>query len=100
MTETVDVIDNLVAKPDIPPILEDTIQWVKEDSSGELKRTHIRGYPQINCQTLILHRLPPETSWQKLAQDFGVSISTLSNFYRRECMPRLRNFAQSEGYID
>ncbi|MDJ0689538.1 MAG: helix-turn-helix domain-containing protein [Xenococcaceae cyanobacterium MO_188.B32] len=45
-------------------------------------------------------RLPPETSWQELSKEFGISISTLSNFYQRQCMPRLRNFAKSEGYIE
>ena len=99
-SETVGIVDSLAAKPDIPPILENTLQWVKQDSSGELSSVHIKGYPQITCQKLILHRLPPETSWQELSKEFGVSISTLSNFYQRQCMPRLRNFAKSEGYID
>ena len=98
--ETVDIVDSLPAKPDIPPILENTLQWVKQDSGGELRSIHIKGHPQITCQKLILHRLPPETSWQALAKEFGISISTLSNFYQRQCMPRLRNFAKSEGYID
>lgn len=99
-SETVNIVDNLAANPDIPPILEDTIKWAKEDLSGELGSIHIKGYPQITCQKLILRRLPPETSWQELSQEFGISISTLSNFYQRQCMPRLRNFAQSEGYIN
>ena len=94
------IIDNLVAKPDIPPMLENTLQWAKQDPSGELRRIHIKGYPQITCQILILHRLPPETSWKELSTEFGLSISTLSNFYRRECMPRLRNFGKSEGYLN
>lgn len=97
---TVSIVDRLAAKPDIPPILENTLRWVKQDSNGELRSIHIKGYPHINCQQLILRRLPPETSWQELSQEFGVSISTLSNFYQRQCMPRLRNFAKSEGYIE
>lgn len=99
-SESVSVVDRLAAKPDIPPILENTLRWVKQDSNGELRSIHIKGYPHINCQQLILRRLPPETSWQELSQEFGVSISTLSNFYQRQCMPRLRNFAKSEGYIE
>ena len=99
-SETVDIVDSLAAKPDIPPILENTLQWVKQDRSGELSSIQIKGHPQVTCQKLILRRLPPETSWKELSQEFGLSISTLSNFYRRECMPRLRNFGKSEGYID
>ena len=98
-SETIDIVDSLAAKPDIPLILEKTIRWVKQDKTGELGSTHIKNHPEITCQKLILHRLPPETSWKTLSEEFGVSISTLSNFYQRECMTRLRNFAKSEGYI-
>ena len=99
-SETIDIVDNLAANPDIPSILEDTIRWVKQDKTGELSSTHIKNHPEITCQKLILRRLPPETSWKALSEEFGVSVSTLSNFYQRECMTRLRNFAKSEGYIE
>ena len=99
-SETIDIVDNLAAKPDIPPILEHTLQWVKRDTSRELRSIHIQDHPEITCQKLILRRLPPETSWKALSEEFGVSVSTLSNFYQRECMTRLRNFAKSEGYIE
>ncbi len=98
--KTVDIVNTLPANPDIPPILENTLKWAQQDKSGELRRIHIKGHPQVTCQKLILRRLPPETSWKELSEEFGLSISTLSNFYRRECMPRLRNFGKSEGYID
>jgi hypothetical protein len=95
-----DTIEALEAPPDIPPILETTRQWIKADPDGELRRTHIQGYPEVNCQVLLLQRLPPETSWEALATQFGVSVSTLNSFYRRQCIPRLRKFGESQGYIE
>lgn len=94
-----DPVEQLTANPDIPPILEEVKAWVEADEQSELKQTHLEGRTEINCQVLILRRLPPETSWKVLAEEWGVSISTLSSFYRRQCMPRLRKFAQSHGYV-
>jgi hypothetical protein len=59
--ETTDPIKNLPASPDIPPILEETYQWVQTDPDGELASTHVKGRPDVTCQILILRRLPPET---------------------------------------
>ena len=100
LDKTIDPVDNLVASPDIPPILENVRKWVESDPDGELRRLHIKGYPHVTCQRLILRRLPPETSWKELAAEFDLSVSTLSSFYQRKCLPCLRKFGQSEGYID
>jgi DNA-directed RNA polymerase specialized sigma24 family protein len=97
--EMPDPIENLAAEPDVPPILESVKAWVEADTSGELRRTHIEGQPAITAQVLILRRLPPETSWKELAIEFGLSVSTLSSFYQRQCLPRLRKFGESEGYL-
>lgn len=97
--KTVDPVEMLLASPDIPPILEATKQWAETDPEGELHCMHIQGHPQLTCQVLILRRLPPETSWKALAAEFNLSISTLSSFYQRQCIPRLRNFGKSQRYI-
>lgn len=94
-----DVTDNLASGPDIPPILEQTRAWAEADVTGDLRRTHIQNRPDINCQVLILRRLPPETGWETLSTEFGVAVSTLSSFYQRKCMTRLRKFGQCEGYL-
>jgi hypothetical protein len=94
-----DPLDNLAASSDIQPMLENVRIWAQTDPSGELRRLHIQGYPTVTCQLLILRRLPPETPWKNLSTEFGLSVSTLSNFYRRQCLPRLRKFGESEGYI-
>ncbi|MEH2285339.1 MAG: sigma-70 family RNA polymerase sigma factor [Nostoc sp.] len=98
-SETIDPVDNLQASPQAPPILEDLEIWVKTDSDGELRDTYIKGRPDVNCQVLILKRLPPEVSWKDLSEEFGLSIPTLSSFYQRQCLPRLRKFAELEGLL-
>lgn len=98
--ELIDAVDCLEAPPDIPPILEMTRQWAANDPEGELSRIYIQGHPDVTCQVLILQRLPPETNWETLADKFGISISTLTSFYRRQCMPRLRKFGESQGYLE
>jgi hypothetical protein len=97
--ETIDVIEQQPAPADVPPILEELRAWVEADADGTLTSTHIKGHPQVNCQLLILRRLPPETSWEQLSKELGIAIPTLSAFYQRKCMPKLHNFGESEGYV-
>jgi hypothetical protein len=97
--EVIDPIDNLAAAPQAPPILENVEMWVKTDIDGDLRRTHIKGRPDVTCQVLILKRLPPEVSWKDLSEEFGLPIPTLSSFYQRQCLPRLRKFAELEGLL-
>jgi hypothetical protein len=98
-SEIIDPVDNLPASPQAPPILEDLEIWAKTDFDGELRASYIKGRPDVNCQVLILKRLPPEVSWKELSEEFGLSIPTLSSFYQRQCLPRLRKFAELEGLL-
>ena len=93
------LIDTLESAPDIPPMLERVKQWVETDPSGELHQAHIENHPNVTCQVLLLRRLPPETSWKDLASEFGVSVGSLSSFYTRQCLPRLRHFGKTEGFL-
>jgi DNA-directed RNA polymerase specialized sigma24 family protein len=97
-SEVMDPVDMLAAPPETPPILDNVRTWVETDSNGELRRVHIQGHPEVNCQVLILKRLPPEVSWKQLAAEFKLAVPTLSSFYQRQCLPRLRKFAEMEGY--
>ncbi|NEQ69535.1 MAG: sigma-70 family RNA polymerase sigma factor [Symploca sp. SIO2D2] len=97
--DKINPIDNVPAFQRIP-ILEETRYWVETDTDGELRRTHIKGRPELNCQMLILRRLPPKTGWQELATEFNCPYQTLANFYKRKCRPRLRNFGESQGYLE
>ncbi|AUB42036.1 DNA-directed RNA polymerase specialized sigma subunit, sigma24 family [Nostoc flagelliforme CCNUN1] len=91
-------IESLPATDDIPPILQETYQWVFTDPDNDLASTHVKGRPEVTCQILILRRLPPETPWKNIAKEFDLPPSTAPNFYKRECLPRLRNFAIKQGY--
>ncbi len=97
--EWIDRIEAVPAPPPTEPLLEIVEAWVKADATGELKSLHIKGHPEVNAQMLILRRLS-ETKWKDLADEFGVVVPTLNTFYQRQCVPRLRNFGESEGYID
>ncbi|MDJ0535754.1 MAG: sigma-70 family RNA polymerase sigma factor [Xenococcaceae cyanobacterium MO_207.B15] len=97
---TTDPIQQIPATPEIPPILEETLNWVKNDPGGELSSIHIKKRPDITCQVLILRRLPPPTDWKTLEAEFNCSYSTLANFYKRQCRPRLRQFALTQGFLE
>ena len=96
----VDLLETVPATPDIPPILETTREWVEKDPNGELRSICIQGHPHVTCQVLIKRRLPPETDWKTLATEFNVALSTLTSFYRRHCLPRLRKFGELQGYLE
>jgi hypothetical protein len=98
-SDTLDPLDTVAAEPDVPPLLEQVKQWVENDPMGELTSLHIANRPDVTAQMLILRRLPPETSWKDLATEFNLSVSTLSSFYQRQCLPRLRKFGELEGYL-
>lgn len=95
-----EIADRLPAPGTIPPILEETRQWIENDPSGDLRSTHVQDRPDITCQALLLRRLPPEVPWKDIAQEFDIPLSTASNFYKRECLPRLRRFAVHKGYLE
>ncbi|MCC5632186.1 sigma-70 family RNA polymerase sigma factor [Nostoc sphaeroides] len=95
---TTNTVESLPAATDIPPILEETYQWAFTDPDNDLASTHVQGRPDVTCQILILRRLPPETPWKNIAKEFDLPPSTAPNFYKRECLPRLRNFALRQGY--
>lgn len=97
--EVIDPVDNLPSRPFVPPILEAVREWAETDADGELRRIHVKGHPEVTCQILILRRLPPETAWKHLAEEFGLSVATLSGFYESKCRPQLRKFGESEGYL-
>lgn len=81
-------------------LLEQVMHWVETDADGTLRQTHLTGRPDIDCQTIILLRLPPETPWKEIAARFNEKIPTLASFYQRQCLPRLRDLGRAEGWLD
>ena len=97
--EPLDPIDRLPAPPDIPPWLPQVRAWAEADTDGGLSQVHVSKHPEVTAQLLILKRLPPETPWKTLAADYGISIGTLSSFYQRQCLTRLRDFGKAQGFF-
>lgn len=94
-----DPLELIPAPTQTPAILEEVKEWLQREAES-LRRIHIQDRPDINCFMLIKLRLPPEKSWKDLSEELGVGIPTLSSFYQRKCLPRLRNFGQSASYLD
>ncbi|PZO37160.1 MAG: hypothetical protein DCF19_19345 [Pseudanabaena frigida] len=92
----IDTIERIVAPPQAPNLLELVRQWAEADRTKNLRRTYIRDRADVNAQVLILKRLPPETSWQVLSQEFVLPVSTLSSFYQRKCIPLLKEFHEQQ----
>ncbi len=100
-------IDDIVASPDIQPAIEiwkKTISWVQQDPDKRLRSICFRKRPEINAQALILRRLPPDTpSWKTIAAEFNLNpheAKDLPKFYNRKCLPLLREFGLTNGYIE
>lgn len=95
-----DALAHIAAPPDIPPILGMTLQWIETDPSGELKKSHIHNRPEVNCQVLLLKRLFAQAQWEQISLEFKLPVSTLSSFYQRQCVPLLRKFGETQGFLE
>jgi hypothetical protein len=89
-------IEHIATPPPSSNLLEQLQKWVEVDRTKILRLTYIRDRTDVNAQILILKRLPPETSWQILAQEFALPVSTLSSFYQRKCIPLLKEFYEKQ----
>jgi hypothetical protein len=88
------------APPESPDILAHVHQWL-EENRAEFEAIHMRDRPHIHCYGLMRARLPDQDiPWVELADRFGVSISSLSGFYQKQCWRRLRKFGEDKGYLD
>jgi hypothetical protein len=100
-----DPVENLASPPDIEPTLEilyNTLNWVKTDPDEELRKTCFRKRAEINAQALFLRRITSETPWEDIAAEFKLTppeAKDLPKFYSRKCLPLLRKFGLSQGYI-
>jgi hypothetical protein len=56
----------------------------------------------MDAYRLIVRRLPTpnQASGQKFSTEFDLAIPPLSSFYRRQCLPSLRDVGRLQGWID
>lgn len=65
------------------PFLSDDLKsFIQEDPKGVFQSTYVEKHPEANFQWIVLRRLDGYT-WHELAEETGISISTLSSFYQR-----------------
>jgi hypothetical protein len=77
-------------------LLEIIDLWLKADRS--LRRMHVLDRPDINGAVVIGDRLPPPKRWKQMAVELNTKPDTLTNFYYKRCLPKLRSFLQSKGF--
>jgi DNA-directed RNA polymerase specialized sigma24 family protein len=77
-------IDHLdLSSPESTPSLTEILEeCVTADPENLLKMAHVRDCPTANFQVLMQRRLAG-VSWEAIADEFEVKISTVSNFYYR-----------------
>ena len=105
-SNTSNLMDAIPSRPDVSPLLDmwkKTVEWVQSDPGETLRSTCFRKRAEINAQVLFLLRFPHKTPWKAIAQQFNLSpaeATDLPKFYNRRCLPLLRNFGETQGYID
>jgi len=71
------------------------VKRLEENPEHEFSKIHVKRYPKANLRILILRRLYGQ-SWQDISASLGVSVPTLSSFYRRkiiQCKQQLQDLA-------
>jgi len=79
-------LDRLVLPSPEGSPLADLTDYIQADPGQTFRQSCIRGHPDINFQYLMQRRLGGD-SWEAIAQDAQIGISTLSSFFYR-CLLR------------
>ncbi len=82
------------------PVLSEKLRLlIEQDPENIFRSTHIEKKPEANFQALLIKRLS-KTPWKEISGETGISIPTLSSFYRR-CLkkfaPHLKECLSQEG---
>jgi hypothetical protein len=89
-------IDNIAAPQDTAIAFDRIVEWISTDPDRVLSQTSMPKYNHITAQIILKHRFPAITGWKELSRRLNAPISSLSAFFRRRCLPLLREFAQNE----
>lgn len=94
---------NPSAYAELSTLIDLVLQWLRKEE-GKLKREGLREYPQVNCYTVISHRLPvlnqetqgynPPPSFAELAEELEVPVDKLRQFFNKKCRPKLQQFCE------
>jgi DNA-directed RNA polymerase specialized sigma24 family protein len=57
--------------------------FLEEDPENLFQSEHIQGHPEATFQALAIARFVEDKTWEKISQEFGIPIPTLSSFVTR-----------------
>ena len=77
-------LDQITTPVDAPSLAESLVDYIKRDPEKLFTQSFIKENPDANFRTIALARISGQP-WQEIAQQFNLSVSTLSSFYRRNC---------------
>ena len=87
-------LDKITAPVTAPSLAESLVDYIKKDPDNLFTKSYVKGNPDANFRTIALARISGQ-SWQEIAQQFNISVSTLSSFYRRNCQ-RFKSILEKE----
>ena len=85
-TVTILSLDNLNYDPpsESNDMAKNNLQnFIIQDPENILESTTLRGYSHVTFQRLLLFKLIEDKTWETIATELGVKVSTISNFYQR-----------------
>ena len=89
-------LENLPQPSHVPFLSEQLQQYLSEDPD-QILQEHIKGFPTATFQKIALSYLN-QKPWKELSQELGISIPTLSSFYRRQLQnlaPKIKKYLQA-----
>jgi hypothetical protein len=90
--------EKIPATPELSFYMEEILEWIETDPTGELKSNHLPRKRDITCQVLLQRRWSSGQSMEQLAAEFGCAPSTLYKFFKSHCVPLLQKFCDDQGY--
>lgn len=86
-------LENLPQTEPAPSLIDDLRDYIRADPHGVFQSTHVKDHPNATFQAIALARLE-DKSWENIAAEHSLKISTLSSFYQRWCNKFSANFQE------
>ena len=73
--------------------------WIKNDPDGKFKGKTMPSRTDINAQIVCLQHLCDGKTWQNLSIELRINYQTLTTFYKRHCIPLLKEFPRIDDFL-
>jgi hypothetical protein len=90
--------EKIPATPDLTFYMEEILEWIDTDPTGELKSNHLPRRSDITCQVLLQRKWSSGQSMEQLAAELNCAPCTLYKFLKLQCLPLLQKFCEDQGY--